>query len=84
MSEPLVQVPESWVAVFHATSLPGHPANPDADQVIEWPQSAGGVPFMPMSGRFIVRDAAGDVPREDGFLTVGGDGHPVWSAEPPA
>lgn len=84
MPEPMVQVPESWVPIFHATSLPGHPANPDTDTVIEWPRSPAGVPYMPMAGRFIVRDDSGDVPREDGFLVVRDDGHPAWSPGPPA
>lgn len=84
MSEPLVQVPESWVPVFHATSLPGHFANPDKDVEIDWPLSPSGEPFMPMSGRFVVRGPWGDEPHEDGFLTVDSAGHPVWSAEPPA
>ena len=84
MSEPTVQVPESWVPIFHRASLPAHPANPDTDQVIEWPRSASGVSFMPMTGRFIVRNASGDQAVEDGFLLVDDAGEPYWQAGQPA
>lgn len=84
MAEPMVAVPESWVPVFSRSSLPGHPANPDTDQVIDWPKSPSGVEFMPMSGRFLVRTAMGDQACEDGFLTVDAGGDPVWHAEAPA
>lgn len=77
MSEPVL-------AVFHATSMPGHPANPDTDQVIEWPRSPSGVPFMPMSGSFVVQGAGGSQQVcTDGFLTIDADGHPVWSRTAP-
>lgn len=84
MSEPTVQVPSSWFAVFHRNSLPQHPANPDADQVVPWPKSEGGVEFMPMAGKFVVRHLGKDTAHEDGFLLVDDAGEPYWQADPPA
>lgn len=73
------------LAVFHATNLPHHPANPDhMGDILPWPQ-IGGQAVMPMSGRFMVQTAAGLTgPHIDGFLLVDPAGHPYWrpSIEP--
>lgn len=71
-------VPAAWFAVFQHDTLPGHPANPDTDQVIDWPV-INGKTAMPMSGKFLVRGPDGSLTaHEDGFLLVGEDGHPFW------
>ena len=79
-------VPAEWFAIFQRDNLPGHPANVHIrhpDEEVDWPVS-GGVPVMPMSGRFLVRDASGNLTaHEDGFLLAGADGHPFWVPRAP-
>lgn len=71
MSEP------ADLAVFSASTLP-----PDTAET-PWPRSPSGVPFMPMSGTYIVRFADGDATHTDGFLLVQSDGEPAWTSAPP-
>lgn len=71
MSEP------ADLAVFSASTLPPDTAG------TPWPRSPSGVPFMPMSGTYIVRFADGDAIHADGFLYRQANGDPEWSSEPP-
>lgn len=64
-----------FLAVFHAGTIPGDPAG--------WPRSEAGTPYMPMAGRFLVRNPDGDMLAQNGFLTIV-NGHPHWQPEVPA